>query len=188
VHSVQDLLALAKRTPGEVQYASAGSGSFQHLGAELFKQMAGVDLMHVPYKGGGPAMVDVIGGHVKLMFSSLVQTTPHIRAGKLRAIAVGGLKRSPVLPDVPTVDESGVPGYEGVNWWGMVAPAGTPQPIIDKLHLELTQVLASNETRTQFAREGADVVRMGPAEFKAYIGRELAKWEKVVKQAGIKAE
>ena len=188
VQTVQDLLKLAKDKPGDVQYASAGSGSFQHLGGELFKQMAGIDLLHVPYKGGGPAMTDVMGGHVKLMFSSLVQTTPHIKAGKLRAIAVGGLKRSPVLPDVPTVAESGVPGYEGVNWWGLVAPAGTPKPIIDKLYVELTAVLASQEAQTQLSKEGAEVVRMNPADFGAYIAKELAKWEKVVKAAGIKAE
>ena len=132
VSSIKELVALAKQKPGELQYASAGVGSFQHLGGELFKLEAGVNMLHVPFKGGGPAMIDVIGGHTKLLFSSLVQTTPHIRSGKLKALGVGGSKRSPVLPDVPTVAEAGVPSYEAVNWWGLVAPAGTPAPIIER--------------------------------------------------------
>ena len=126
VHSIKELVALAKQKPGDLQYASAGVGSFQHLGAELFKLEAGVDILHVPFKGGGPAMIDVIGGHTKVMFSSLVQTTPHIKTGKLRALGVGSKERSKVLPDVPSVAEAGVPTYEAVNWWGIVAPAGTP--------------------------------------------------------------
>ena len=133
--------------PGDLQYASAGVGSFQHLGGELFKLEAGVDMLHVPFKGGGPAMIDVIGGHTKVMFSSLVQTTPHIKTGKLRALGVGGKERSKVLPDVPSVAEAGVPTYEAVNWWGIVAPAGTPQPIIDKLHAALTAAQDSPEVR-----------------------------------------
>jgi len=116
VNSVKDLVALAKQKPGDLQYASAGIGSFQHLGGELFKLMAGVDILHVPFKGGGPAMVDIVGGHTKVMFSSMVQTVPQIKAGKLRALGTGGLERSPVLPDVPTIAEAGVPGYEAVNW------------------------------------------------------------------------
>ena len=133
VHSIKELVALAKQKPGDIQYASAGIGSFQHLGGELFKLEAGVDMLHVPFKGGGPAMIDVVGGHTKVMFSSLVQTTPHIKTGKLRAIGVGSKERSKVLPDVPSVAEAGVPTYEAVNWWGIVAPAGTPQPIIDQI-------------------------------------------------------
>src|SRR5262249_37649539 len=133
VHSVKELLAAAKERPGKLQYASAGVGSFQHLGGELFKLMAGVDLLHVPLQGGGPALIEVLGGQTKVMFSSLVQTTPHIRSGKLRALGTGGLTRSPVFPDVPTIAEAGVPDYEAVNWWGVVAPAGTPAAIVDKL-------------------------------------------------------
>ena len=124
VQSVKELVALAKSKPGDLQYASAGVGSFQHLSAELFKLTAAVDLLHIPFKGGGPAMTDVMGGHTKVLFSSLVQTTPHIKSGKLRALAVGGTERSPVLPDLPTVAEAGVPGYASENWWGIVAPAG----------------------------------------------------------------
>src|SRR5882757_6580070 len=134
VKSVKELLALAKQKPGELNYASAGVGSFQHLGGELFKLMAKADIVHVPYKGGGPAMQDVIAGHVKIMFSSLVQTTPFIKSGQLRALGTGGAKRSPVLPDVPTIAEAGVDGYLADNWWGIAAPAGLPAPIADKLY------------------------------------------------------
>ncbi len=188
VNSVKDLVALAKQKPGDLQYASAGIGSFQHLGGELFKLEAGVDMLHVPFKGGGPAMIDVIGGHTKLVFSSLVQTTPHIKSGKLKAIGVGGLKRNPVLPDVPTVAESGVPTYEAVNWWGIVAPAGTPQPIVDKLHAAITAVQTSPEVQKQFSSEGAEIVQMTSAAFGAFMQSEMKKWERVVKEGKIKAE
>jgi tripartite-type tricarboxylate transporter receptor subunit TctC len=188
VKSIKDLVALAKQKPGELQYASAGVGSFQHLGGELFKLMAGTDIMHVPFKGGGPAMIDVMGGHTKILFSSLVQTTPHIRSGKLRALATGGTKRSPVFPDLPTVSEAGVPGYEGVNWWGVLAPAGTPKEIVDKLAKDIAAALQSPEVQKQFESEGAEVVQMGPAEFGKYLESEMKKWEKVVKEANIKAE
>ena len=188
VNSVKELVALAKQKPGDIQYASAGVGSFQHLGGELFKLEAGVDMLHVPFKGGGPAMIDVIGGHTKLVFSSLVQTTPHIKSGKLKALATGGAKRSPVLPDVPTVKEAGVPTYEAVNWWGIVAPAGTPQPIIEKVHKELTAVQASPEVQKQFSSEGAEIVQMSPAEFGAFMEKEMKKWERVVKEGNIKPD
>jgi tripartite-type tricarboxylate transporter receptor subunit TctC len=188
VNSVKDLVALAKQKPGDLQYASAGIGSFQHLGGELFKLEAGVDMLHVPFKGGGPAMIDVIGGHTKLVFSSLVQTTPHIKSGKLKAIGVGGLKRNPVLPDVPTVAESGVPTYEAVNWWGIVAPAGTPQPIIEKLHAAITAVQTSPEVQKQFSSEGAEIVQMTSAAFGTFMQTEMKKWERVVKEGKIKAE
>jgi tripartite-type tricarboxylate transporter receptor subunit TctC len=188
VNSVKELVALAKQKPGELQYASAGVGSFQHLGGELFKLEAGVDMLHVPFKGGGPAMIDVMGGHTKLVFSSLVQTTPHIKSGKLKPLGTGGLKRNPVLPDVPTIAEAGVPGYEAVNWWGIVAPAGTPQAIIDKLHKDIAAVQASPEVQKQFSSEGAEIVQMSPAEFGTFMEREMKKWERVVKEGKIKAE
>src|SRR6267154_117399 len=180
VNSVKELVALAKQKPGDLQYASAGIGSFQHLGGELFKLMAGVDILHVPFKGGGPAMVDIVGGHTKVMFSSMVQTTPHIRSGKLRALGTGGLTRNPVLPDVPTIAEAGVPDYESVNWWGVVAPAGTPAAIVEKLHKEITAVQESDEVKKHFASEGAQVVQMSSAEFAAFIEKEMKKWEQVV--------
>jgi len=188
VNSVKELIALAKQKPGEIQYASAGIGSFQHLGGELFKLEAGVDMLHVPFKGGGPAMIDVIGGHTKLLFSSLVQTTPHIKSGKLKPLGVGGLKRSPVLPDVPTIAEAGVPSYEAVNWWGIVAPAGTPPAIVEKVHKELAAVQNSPEVQKQFATEGADIVQMSPSEFGAFIEKDMKKWERVVKEGKLKAE
>jgi tripartite-type tricarboxylate transporter receptor subunit TctC len=188
VKSVKELIALAKQKPGDLQYASAGIGSFQHLGGELFKLTAGVDLLHVPFKGGGPAMIDVVGGHTKLMFSSMVQTVPQIKSGKLRALATGGVERSPVLPDLPTIAEAGVPGYEAVNWWGLVAPAGTAQPIIDKLNREIEVVQKSPEVQKQFANEGAEAVGMKPADFGGFMVSEMNKWEKVVKQGNIKAE
>jgi tripartite-type tricarboxylate transporter receptor subunit TctC len=188
VNSVKDLLAAAKEKPGQLQYASAGIGSFQHLGGELFKLTAGVNLLHVSFKGGGPAMIDVIGGHTKIMFSSLVQTTPHIKSGKLRALGTGGLTRNQVLPDVPTIAEAGVPGYEAVNWWGIVAPAGTPAAIVAKLHKEITAVQDSEDVKKHFASEGAQVVQMSSPEFGGFIEKEMKKWERVVKEGGIKAE
>jgi tripartite-type tricarboxylate transporter receptor subunit TctC len=188
VNSVKELVALAKSKPGELQYASAGVGSFQHLGGELFKLEAGVNMLHVPFKGGGPAMIDVIGGHTKLLFSSLVQTTPHIRSGKLKALGVGGTKRSPVLPDVPTIAEAGVPTYEAVNWWGIVAPAGTPAPVIERLHRAVQEVQGAADVQARFASEGADIVRTSPAEFGAFMVKEMNRWGRVVQESGIKAQ
>ena len=188
VHSVKELIAMAKQKPGDLQYASAGVGSFQHLSAELFKLTAAVDLLHIPFKGGGPAMVDVMGGHTKVMFSSLVQTTPNIKSGKLRALGVGGTERSKVLPDIPTIAEAGVPSYESVNWWGIVAPAGTPAPIIEKLHAALSKAQDNPEAQKYFDNEGAVIVRMSTEEFGKYMVSEMNKWEQVVKKGGIKAE
>ena len=176
VNSVQELVALAKSKPGEIQYASAGVGSFQHLGGELFKLEAGVDMLHVPFKGGGPAMVDVIGGHTKLLFSSLVQTTPHLKSGKLKALGTGGKTRSSILPDVPTIAEAGVPGYEATNWWGIMAPAGTPPAIVAKLHEEIAAVQQLPEIQQQFARQGASILQMSTPEFAAFIQTEMKKW------------
>ena len=184
--SVKELIALAKKE--ELQYASAGIGSFQHLGTELFKLEAGINLLHVPFKGGGPSMNDVLGGHTKIMMSSLVQTTPHIKSGRLLALATGGKKRSPVLPDVPTVAEAGVPTYEALNWWGIIAPAGTPAAVIAKLHAALSQVQDMPEVQKQFDAQGASVSKMTSAEFGKFMVNELNKWERVVKQAGIKAQ
>ena len=188
VKNVRELVALAKEKPGTIDYASAGVGSFQHLGGELFKLVAGVNLQHVPYKGGGPAMQDVIAGHVKVMFSSLVQTTPFILSGQLRPLGVGGAKRNPVLPDVPTIQEAGVAGYVADNWWGIVAPAGTPQPVVDKLYRDIQDVLKSPELTAAFAREGAAAVTMTTAEFGKYMEDEMAKWARVVKEGNIRAQ
>jgi tripartite-type tricarboxylate transporter receptor subunit TctC len=188
VHSVKELLDLAKAKPGVLNYASAGIGSFQHLSGELFKLLAGVNILHVPYKGGGPAMLAVIAGEDQVMFSSIVQTVPSIQSGQLRALATGGEQRSPILPDLPTVAEAGVPGYVATNWWGIVAPAGTPQPIVDKLHDTIAGLLDSPETKKFLDNEGAAPVHMSSPEFGKFIAAEIAKWGPVVQKAGMKAE
>jgi tripartite-type tricarboxylate transporter receptor subunit TctC len=188
VKSVKDLLKLAKEKPGELNYASAGVGSFQHLGAELFKLQAHVNLTHVPYKGGGPAMQDVVAGHVKIMFSSLIQTTPFIKSGQLIALGTGGSKRSPVLPDVPTIAEAGVPGYTAENWWGLAAPANLPKPIVDRLYGATQAALKSPELTAAFDREGAVAVEMSSEQFGDYIKSEIAKWGHVVKEGNIHAQ
>jgi len=188
VHSVKELIDLAKQKPGALNYASAGIGSFENLGGELFKLMAGVDIVHVPYKGGGPSMLAVIAGEAQLMFSSIVQTAPNIQSGQLRGLATGGEKRSPILPDLPTIAEAGVPGYVATNWWGIVAPAGTPQPIVDKLHGTLEDVLGSADAQKFLDQQGATPLPMSAADFGAFIASEIDKWGPVVKKAGMKAE
>ena len=188
VKSVGELIALAKEKPGQVQYASGGVGSFQHLGGELFKLMAGVDLLHVAFKGGGPAMIDVLGGHTKAIFATTITALPHIRSGKLRALGLGARERSPVLAELPTIAEAGVPGYEAANWIGIVAPAGTPAAIVAKLHHEVSAIQDQPEVKKQFAAEGMDVLRMSSADFGAFFASDMAKWERVVKEGGIKPE
>lgn len=188
VNSVKELVALAKQKPGELNYASAGVGSFQHLGGELFKLTAGVDIVHVPYKGGGPAMQDVISGHVKIMFSSLIQTTPFIKSGQLKALGTGGAKRTSVLPDVPTISEAGVPGYVADNWWGLAAPVGLPEALVEKLYAASQAALKSPELLAAFEREGAAPVTMTTAEFGDYIKGEIAKWGRVVKEGNIQSQ
>jgi tripartite-type tricarboxylate transporter receptor subunit TctC len=188
VGSVRDLIALAKERPGKLNNASAGIGSFQHLASELFRIQAGIEWLHVPYKGGGPAMMDLIAGQADASVGSLIQMLPHIRSGKLKALGTTGAKRSPVLPDVPTVAEAGVPGYEATNWWGFLAPAGTPPAIVERLHQEVVAVQASAETKRRFETEGAEALQMSPADFGAFIAAETAKWARVVKEAGITAE
>jgi tripartite-type tricarboxylate transporter receptor subunit TctC len=188
VNSVTELIAFAKQNPGTIQWASSGIGTFQHLGGELFNLEAGVNMLHVPFKGAGPAMIDVIGGHTKVVFAPIVAAAPHIRSGKLKALGTGGTKRNPVLPEVPTIAEAGVPNYNAVNWWGVVAPAGTPAAIIEKLHKEIAAVQNSPEVHKQFATEGAEVVQMSSAEFGAFLAREMSKWGRVVKEGGIKPE
>ena len=187
-NSVNELIALAKAKPGQLQYASAGIGTFTHMGGELFKLAAGVNLLHVPFRGGGPALIDVLGGHTKIMFSNLNAAMPHIRSGKLRALGVGGTARSSLLPDVPTIAEAGVPGYEANNWWGVLAPAGTPTAIVERLHREIDVVQSSPDLQKHIAAEGAEVVRMSSAEFGDFLAREMKKWERVVKGGQIKAE
>ena len=188
VHSVKELLALAKAKPGELKYASSGIGTFMHLGPELFRQMTGVDILHVSFRGGGPALIGVIGGDCQMAFGTVPMMIAHLRSGKLRALGVGALNRSFAVPDVPTIDEAGVSGFQCANWIGLVAPAGAPRPIIAKLHRELTTMQDGPELQKQFAAEGAEVIRMSSAAFGTFIAGELSKWGKVVKDAGIKAQ
>jgi len=188
VDSLKELIALAKEKPGELNYASAGVGSFQHLASALFKLQSDLDIVHVPFKGGGPAMMDVIAGNTQIAIGSLIQTLPHIKSGRLKALGVGSAKRVPALPDVPTISEAGVPGYEATNWWGIVAPAGTPRPVIERLHKELSVILASAETKKRFESEGGEAAQMSPEEFGRFIAAETDKWARVVKEAGIRPE
>jgi tripartite-type tricarboxylate transporter receptor subunit TctC len=186
--SVKDLIEAAKKQPGKLQYGSSGVGTFLHLGPELFKLMAGVDILHIPYKGAAPAMIDVIGGRTQMAFGSIPSTITHLRSGKLRALGVGAAARSTTLPDVPTVSESGLPGYEAANWIGIVAPAGTPPAIIEKLQKEIALMQDTPEAQKQFANEGAEALRMSSANFGKFIASETDKWGRVVKEAGIKAQ
>src|ERR687895_1979567 len=188
VKSIKEFIALAKEKPGQLNFAAAGVGSFQHLGSELFKSMTGVDVGIVQFKGGGPAMIDVIGGHTPAALGSVIQFMPHIKSGQAKALGTGGAKRSVSLPDVPTIAEAGVAGYEANNWWGILAPAGTPRPIIDRLYKEISEILSSSETQKVFGDQGAEVDKLSPAEFGPYIVAETAKWGKVIKEANIKAE
>jgi tripartite-type tricarboxylate transporter receptor subunit TctC len=150
--------------------------------------LAGIDVVHVPYKGGGPAMTDVMAGQAQIVMPSMIQVLPYVKSGRLKLLGTSGAKRSAVLPDVPTISESGLPGYEAHNWWGILAPAGTPGPVIDKLHRELASVLDSRETGKRFESEGAEAVRMSPAQFGRFIAAETAKWAKASRDAGIRAE
>jgi tripartite-type tricarboxylate transporter receptor subunit TctC len=184
--SIAELIALARRDPGKLNYASAGVGSGIHLGAELFATMAGIKLTHIPYKGSSPALTDLIGGHVAIYFSSLPPAIALIREGKVRALAVTGPQRSPLLPDLPTVAEAALPGYEAVLHYGIVAPAGTPRPIIDKLNAALKAALAEADVRERIAADGAELLSTTPEEYAADIDREETKWSKVVKVSGAK--
>jgi tripartite-type tricarboxylate transporter receptor subunit TctC len=186
-NSVQELIALAKKSPGKLNYASAGVGSFQHLSAALFMNQAGIDVVHIPYKGGGPAMADVMGGQAQMVKPSLIQVVPHIKSGRLKALGTSGTRRSSLLPDVPAIAET-LPGYESQNWWGLLVPAHTPQPIVERLYAATSEVLQSKETGKRMETEGAETVRMTPAEFGRFIAAELAKWSKVARDVGIQAE
>ena len=188
VNSVKELLALAREKPGQLHSVSGGIGSFQHLTGALFKLQSGADIVHVPFKGAAPAMMDVVAGNTEIAIGTIILMLPQIKAGRLKALGVGSTKRLAFLPDVPTIAEAGVPGYEANNWWGIVVPTGTPAAIIGRLHKQLTVVLASAETKKRFESEGSEAAKMAPEEFGRFIAAETAKWAKVVKEAGIKAE
>ena len=186
--NVQELVALAKAKPGALNYGSAGTATGTHLSAELFKHMTGTDMVHVPYKGGGAAIPALLGGQVQLMFSTTVAALPQVRAGKLRALAVTSSKRSPSAPEIPTIAESGVPGYDHSAWNGLFAPAKTPRAIISRLNREVVQILHSPDVKAIFLKEGAEPVGNKPEEFAAILKSESAKWTKVVQASGMKAD
>ena len=188
VNSVKELIAYARANPGKLNLASAGVGSFQHLSGELFQRMAKVQMTHVPFKGGGPAMTDVIAGQSQVTIGSLIQMQGHIRSGRLKPLGVGSLKRNPTLPDVPSIHEAGLPGYEATNWWGIVGPSGLSAAIVNRLNREMNEVLNSAEVQKRLAGEGAVPTPMTPAAFGKQIVSEIARWGQLVREAGIKGE
>ena len=187
VKSVADLMALAKAKPASLNYPSAGLGSSSHLAGELFDSLAAVKMVHIPYKGGGPALTDLLGGQVQLMFATMPAAMPHVKSGKLRAIAVTSARRSQAMPELPTIGES-LKGYDASTWYGMLAPAGTSRAIVAGLHVAIVKILGVAETRERLLAQGFEPVGGTPAEFGAYIKSEIAKWGRVIKAAGIKPE
>jgi tripartite-type tricarboxylate transporter receptor subunit TctC len=188
VKNVQELIALAKQKPGKLNYSSSGMGGAPHLAIELLMSMTGTKFTHVPYKGSGPSIADLVGGQVDFTMDSLVQSLPQIQSGRLKAIAVLGAKRSPLLPEVPTVAESGVPGYEFTNWFGLVAPAQTPPNVIAKLNKDVVHVLAQSDLHTQLEKMGATVIANSPSQFEQQIKSDSLKWGKIIKDGNIKAD
>lgn len=184
--SVKELITLARRNPGELHFASAGSGSGTHLAGELFQSMAGVTLTHVPYKGGSAALIDLIGGHVQLMVSNTINSRPHVVAKKLNALAITTLERSPLYPQVPTVAESGLPGYQADAWYGVLLPAKTPADIVTRLNREIVAILKTADTRNKLAAQGAQVIGSTPGEFVAVMKSDIKKWAKVT--SGLKLQ
>ena len=188
IKTVKELIAVAKAKPGQLRYASSGIGGFNHFGGELFNTMAGVKLVHVPYKGGGPAMLDVMSGQVEMTFCTLIQALPHMRSGKLKALGVGSARRSPLLPEVPTIAESGVPGYDGTIWWGVLGPAGISGAIVTRLNTEIGVILRDPEMGKRLVAEAAEPVIETPEAFGKLIVNDIGKWGSVAKQAGLRAE
>jgi tripartite-type tricarboxylate transporter receptor subunit TctC len=186
--NIKELIALAKTRPGKLNYGSSGLGSSNHMAGELFKLMAGVNIVHVPYKGNSPALTDTIGGQVEMLFSGVPLLVPHIQAGRIRAIGIGSLKRFPALPDVPTIDESGLKGYEATTWFGLMAPIKVGKEIVARLNAETGRILASSEVRERFITEGVEPIGGSPEFFGTFIRDEITKYAKVVKAAGLKGE
>lgn len=184
--SIKELIALAKARAGQINYASSGNGSPPHLATEHFKTMAGVDMVHVPYKGGGPAVVDLLAGHVSVYFNAILQALPYAKGGKLRPLAVTSPKRFPAVPQIPTIAEAGLPGYEMTNWYGLLAPAGTPADVVSRINTEVGRILNEPEVKDRLAAGGALVVASTPDEFAAFLRREMAKFAKIVKASGMK--
>jgi tripartite-type tricarboxylate transporter receptor subunit TctC len=188
VNSLAELIALAKSKPGSLNYASSGPGTPYHMAGELFKVMAGIDIVHVPYKGSSGARSDLLGGQVQMMFDAITTMAPHVRGGKLRALATSGKTRSGVLPDLPTLSEAGVPGYDAVIWLGLMAPAGTPKPVIDRLNAELRKIAASPEVKEAWKEQGAVPMSMSADAFAQFLRDDIVKWARVVKISGARVE
>jgi len=188
VNTVQELVAYAKAKPGQLIYASTGVGSNGHFATELFKSMTGTSMLHVPYKGGAPALIETIAGQAQLTMGSLIQTVTFIRSGKLRALGTSGAARSSILPNVPTISEAGVPGYQTANWWGVAAPRGTPVAVVNRLNQEIKTVLQAPDTEKRFVNEGAEPAIKTPAELGKYVIDEMAKWVELARVAGIRGE
>jgi len=186
--SVSDLIGLLKKNPGKLNYASSGAGAAAHLAGELFKTMAGVDMVHVPYKGAQPALTDLIAGQVQLMFATSASVIPYMKAGRLRALAVTTAQRSPSVPELPTISEAGLPGFEATTWHGVVVPSAVPAPLVQRLNQELNSILSEKDLRERLAGLGAEVLTGTPREFADYIAREIPKWAKVVKDSGARAD
>jgi tripartite-type tricarboxylate transporter receptor subunit TctC len=186
--TLKEFIALAKSKPGQLNYASSGPGTPYHMAGELFKAMAGVDIVHVPYKGSSGARTDILGGQVQMMFDAITTMAPNVQAGKLRALGTSGKVRSSVLPDVPTVSEAGVPGYDAVIWLGLMAPAGTPKAIVDKLNAEIRRIVASPEMRSAWEKQGAVAMSMAPDEFTRFLNEDIEKWARIVKISGAKPD
>lgn len=186
--SMRELIALAKSRPGRLNYASAGKGTPSHLVMELLKSMAGVDLVHIAYSGGGPVLNAVVSGEVQILASGVLILMPLVKAGKLKALAVTGPRRSRVAPDVPTVSESGVPGFSVSGWWGILAPAATPKPLVAQLQRDIARVLSTQEMQDRLAADGIEAVASSPEEFTAYIRQEMTRWARVVKAAGVRSD
>lgn len=186
--NVRELIALAKRQPQALSFASSGNGGISHLIGEQFKSMAGVQMLHVPYKGDTPALVDLVSGQVSLMFGTAVSFLPYVKAGRLKALAVTNPKRSPVVPDIPTVAESGLPGFEALQWFGIFAPAGTPKDIVARLNADIVKILRQPDVRERLTSLGADVVGNTPEQFAAFLKADAAKWARIVKESGAKID
>ena len=188
VKSLKELIALAKARPGELNFGTAGTGSTSHMAMELFQSVAKIKMTHVPYKGTGPAMIELIGGHLSLMFDVIMTSLPHVQSGKLRTLALSSLQRSSITPQVPTIAESGYPGFEAIVWFGLFAPTGTPPDIIKKVGEDTARILATPAMRELLASQGADIVASTPTVFTTRVNAEIVKWRKVIQDAGIKPE
>jgi tripartite-type tricarboxylate transporter receptor subunit TctC len=185
---VKEFIALAKKEPGKLNYASSGPGTPYHMAGELFKAMSGTDIVHVPHKASGDMRNSVIGGHVQMAFDAITTMAENAKAGKVRALGSTGLKRSPVTPDIPTISEAGVPGYEAVLWLGIMAPAGTPKPVIDKLNAEINKVINKPEVQANWAKRGAVAMVKTPAEFDQFLRADIQKWARIIQLSGLKPQ